>query len=366
MVSFEVKAHLSGCIKEVNSSYGFHRNEGLPCAAMNKTERLTQLHQWLTLAGYDSSDLRKASEDASFRQYFRLGHAPHSFIVMDCPPAQESLQTFINVAQTLFQAGVQVPNILASDVEQGFAVITDFGTTPYLDVLSAERADALYAEALKSLLHLQTHVNASDFPLYDGPFLAQEMALFHDWFMQQLLGIKLDTEDETLWQYSVDNLTACALEQPRVLVHRDYHSRNLMLVNDQSCGIIDFQDAMNGPLTYDLVSLLKDCYIAWPQQQVQNWVQAYHQQCQAKGLTDGDSQTFMRWFDLMGAQRHLKAVGIFARLKLRDGKPGYLKDIPRTLGYLQQVSEQYPALKGLNTLLKKHHLLARIEAILRT
>lgn len=316
-------------------------------------KRLQQLEQWLSVLGYDGYQIAPASADASFRRYFRVRYSGESFIVMDAPPEQEDTRPFIRVAELMAEAGLHVPPIRARDIEQGFLLLGDLGDRLYLSVLDAGSVDELYGDALAALLQLQQHTVPDWLPAYDAPLLMREMALFSDWYLQRHLGLELNATQQDTLRHSFEHLAAVALEQPRVIVHRDYHSRNLMLC-EPNPGVIDFQDAVCGPLTYDLVSLLRDCYIAWPREQVEQWVAAYHQQLRDARLLDAaiDFQTFLRWFDLMGIQRHLKASGIFARLNYRDNKPGYLADIPRTLGYVFEVAADYPELAAFVDLLE--------------
>jgi len=271
-------------------------------------------------------------------------------IVMDAPPPRENVRPFIKVAGLLSDAGVQVPEIHAADVERGFVLLTDFGHRDYLGALNGETADVLYADAMASLLALQAGVSvgSADLPAYDETLLRTELGIFREWLLERWLGLALTEAEsgliEEAWQVLIDS----ALQQPRVCVHRDYHSRNLMVTGTNNPGVLDFQDAVIGPITYDLASLLRDCYVAWPSGQVGAWMEDYRDHLLAAGLlAESDAPRFQRWFDLMGMQRHLKAAGIFARLNIRDGKSGYLKDIPRTLGYVTTVGQQYPELEGL-------------------
>jgi aminoglycoside/choline kinase family phosphotransferase len=211
---------------------------------------------------------------------------------------------------------------------------------------------------------MQTRIDATDLSPYDATLLHREMDLFHDWFLGKLLGISLDQEQRLIWQSIKQTLIENALAQPQVFVHRDYHSRNLMKLDTHNPGILDFQDAVNGPITYDLVSLLRDCYIAWPPERVDQLAQDYYEFARVNDLVDVDAAQFMRWFNLMGIQRHLKAIGIFSRLKIRDGKPGYLKDIPRTLEYVRQVSADEMSMAGLFSIIEQHGLNLRFTAVL--
>jgi len=317
----------------------------------NRTQQITQwLADELKLPPFR---LEPASEDASFRRYFRMipeEIGARSLIVMDAPPEKEPLEPFSTIAEQLFNIGLNVPEILARNVEAGFLLLGDLGSISYLDHLNNETVGRLYGDALGALAVLQS-CGPEALPPYDPPLLLSEMGLFSDWFIGTHLGLELSETEKQQLSTLFEALADSALEQPQVPVHRDYHSRNLM-VDSHNPGIIDFQDAVVGPVTYDLVSLLRDCYIAWPEAQVAEWVEGYHDIALDHGiLRQPNARQFKRWFDWMGVQRHLKAIGIFARLYHRDGKPGYLKDIPRTLNYLIEVSDHYPELAAFHTLL---------------
>jgi aminoglycoside/choline kinase family phosphotransferase len=243
---------------------------------------------------------------------------------------------------------VHVPRILAQDLQQGFLLLEDLGEQVYLDHLQPERVDELYAAALRALLCIQLTGSKAGLACYDAALLQQEMQLFIDWFLCRYLGLTLSAAEQAMLQACFALLAEAALTQPQVLVHRDFHSRNLLICADNSPGIIDYQDAVLGPVTYDVVSLLRDSYISWPQAQVDAWLASYADQAVAAGLlSDAQRQALPEWFDLMGMQRHLKVVGIFARLHLRDGKSSYLADIPQTLRYLLAVAQRYPVLLPL-------------------
>ncbi len=327
------------------------------------SDRSRLLEQWLRRLGYCDYRLSPASEDASFRSYLRLRLDGESWIVMDAPPDKEPCEQFIRVADKLRAAGLSAPEIIARNLEQGFLLLTDFGGSDYLSQLDADTEASLYADALEALLGMQTGIDAADLPPYDSALLEREMDLFHDWFLGRLLGIALDPRQREAWLATRAQLVGNALTQPQVFVHRDYHSRNLMKIGSGNPGILDFQDAVRGPITYDLVSLLRDCYIAWPPPRVTQLAREYHARACASGLTDADAAQFMHWFDLMGAQRHLKAIGIFSRLKIRDGKAGYLKDIPRTFAYLQQACVDTTGLDELRLLLEQLALGPRVQAL---
>lgn len=301
-----------------------------------------------------------ASSDASFRRYFRLQGDSESFIVMDAPPAQEDCLVFVRIAGYLEAMQLNAPRILEADPERGFLLLTDLGTTQYLDSLKNNRknAPAMYADALAALARIQERGAAYQalLPPYDEELLRFELSLFHDWLCGNHLGIEFDADAEAAWQDVCTLLVKNALDQPQVFVHRDYHSRNLMVTASNNPGILDFQDAVEGPLTYDLVSLLKDCYIRWPSEQLRRWVLDFYAGLDEATVGLVDQKQFTHDFELMGVQRHLKAVGIFARLNHRDGKPDYLHDIPRTLNYIVELLPRYAELEFLVTLIRERCL----------
>ncbi|MEJ2127665.1 MAG: phosphotransferase [Woeseiaceae bacterium] len=303
---------------------------------------------WIrNIDGLANADPHPASGDASFRRYFRVHSEKASYIAMDAPPPQEDSKPFIQVAGYLESMQLKAPRVLEANLDDGFLLLTDLGTTQYLELLREDRssADKLYDTALRALLIMQSRGEAfqTHLPTYDGDFLRVELALFHDWLCNTHLGIEFSASDEAKWQTLCDLLVSNALDQPQVFVHRDYHSRNLMACDDGP-GILDFQDAMEGAITYDLVSLLKDCYIKWDDDQIAGWVEQFREDAQSLGLHALSADEFTRHFDLMGVQRHLKAAGIFARLNHRDGKPGYLLDVPRTLSYIVDLGQRYEEL----------------------
>jgi len=318
-------------------------------------DRIRLIRTWLDdLLEGQGYTLASASADASFRRYFRVTWPRGQAIVMDAPPDREDSRPFFAIAKAMRAIGLNVPEIMAGDCDRGLALLSDLGSLHYLQALSDETADRLYDEAMTALLRLQTSALGIDLPNYDQALLQTEMALFPDWLLARQLGLELHDAQRDALDKTRERLVASALEQPMVPVHRDYHSRNLMAVAEDGPGIIDFQDAVTGPVTYDLVSLLRDCYVDWPEARVSEWVDRYFDRAREAGLMRGvDRATFTRWFDWMGLQRHLKASGIFARLNLRDGKPGYLGDIPRTLGYLRRVSARYPELTEFYALINQ-------------
>lgn len=325
-------------------------------------QRLEQLNRWLTKTlGLPAYEIAPASSDASFRRYFRIDFNGESRIVMDAPPDKEDSRPFVRIGKQLHAVGLNVPEILAEDLGQGFLLLSDLGTQQYLSALNTETVDRLYGDAMGALAVLQTcGPGEQDLPPYGEDLLWREMGLFSEWYLGRHLGLELGAKEQAVLEETFTLLVRSAREQPRVSVHRDYHSRNLM-VSAHNPGILDFQDAVHGPVTYDLVSLLRDCYIDWPLEQVERWVLGYHDIAIDHGILRGPQEEhFLRWFDLMGVQRHLKATGIFARLNHRDGKPGYLNDIPRTLGYVVEVCERYPELKAFKQLLEER-VLPRLE-----
>jgi aminoglycoside/choline kinase family phosphotransferase len=318
---------------------------GLPDAS---DSRLADLTRWVTGdLGFAGSRIAPASVDASFRRYFRVTRGADSYIVMDAPPEKESLGPFLSVAKTLLGIGLNVPVVLARDVPNGFLLMSDLGTRQYLDELvTEEAAERLYADALGAIIVMQTagETMARDLPHYTHALLMREMDLMPEWFLGAHLGLEVSAAERGMLDRLFETLAQSALTQPAVFVHRDYHSRNLLVSPDDNPGILDFQDAVWGPVTYDPVSLLKDCYVAWPASRVRDWALGHREQLLARGfpLNAGEAQ-FIEWFDLAGLQRHIKVLGIFARLFYRDGKSQYLKDLPRVLRYARDAAANYPA-----------------------
>jgi aminoglycoside/choline kinase family phosphotransferase len=300
-------------------------------------------------------DLVPASSDASFRSYWRTVGTSPTWIVMDAPPEHEDVRPWIAIARRLQAAGLDVPAIRAENLDEGFLLISDLGTRLYLPALNEDTVEPLYASALDALLAMATRVDATGLPPYDEARLVAEMELMPTWFLQRHLAYVPECEEWDVIESAFRVLVNNAAQQPQVFVHRDFHSRNLMLPTHDHAGpgIIDFQDAVRGPLTYDLVSLLRDCYLAWPEERVYGWVDAFHERALAAGLTNADAARFRRWFDLMGVQRHLKVLGIFCRLWYRDGKAGYLGDLPRVWAYTRDVGRRYPEIAPLVELLER-------------
>jgi len=324
-------------------------------------ERLERLKHWLeNELSFSEYTLKPASTDASFRRYFRVTHEGDSWIVMDAPPRKEDSRPFIAVAELLLEAGLNVPVVIDADLEQGYLLLSDLGSRSYLEALDESTVERLYGDALGALAAIQTTRPApGSLPPYDRRLLLAEQELFREWLVGKHLGITLTAEQSALCNRVFDRLAGNALAQPQVTVHRDYHSRNLMVTARNNPGILDFQDAVTGAVTYDLVSLLRDCYIAWPRERVEDWALGYQELALQSGILreeHEDPVQFLRWLDLMGMQRHLKAAGIFARLNHRDGKPGYLADIPRTLGYVTEVAARHDDLSAFGEFVQREAL----------
>ena len=305
---------------------------------MKNDKRFEQLSTWVHQE-WPNASIEVASADASFRRYFRVVNEGKSTIAMDAPPEKEDCTPFIDVTERLLKAKVHAPKIIRQDLEQGFLLLEDLGSTPYLDELissasNAAKADQLYADALKALINIH-QADSKDLPEYDADFLMLEMQYMQEWFLQTHLNIAPNDEQQVIIDQCLKHIVTKLAEQPQVFVHRDYHSRNLMFTaGSENPGVIDYQDAMLGPITYDLVSLLRDCYILWPNDQVETWAINFKRMLEElAGLSDVTDQTFIEWFDYMGLQRHIKVLGIFARLNHRDGKSNYLNDLPLTLEY---------------------------------
>ena len=328
--------------------------------------RSSALSAWLrdTLAT-SAFRIESASEDASFRRYFRVRIGARTWIAMDAPPPREDCRPFVSVLGLLRGAGVNAPALHAADVERGFLLLDDLGSRCYLDAIDADNADSLYSDAFEALLDMQCHVDRGRVPQYDESRLRSETDLFPKWFLAHHLGIELEPVASRALAETVDALVQVCLEQPRVFVHRDYHSRNLMHLDEHNPGVIDFQDAVDGPIAYDLVSLLRDVYIRWPSERVVDWVDAYHDRAVGRRLLHDDRRRFRRWFDLAGVQRHLKIAGIFARLWHRDGKSRYLDDLPLTLAYLAEIAPLHPETEALVRILDEYDIAGRTDAVRR-
>lgn len=321
-------------------------------------DRQQQLNVWLGQTLPDANfKLTTASADASFRRYFRVNLAnPYlgnqTLIAMDAPPPEEDCTPFVKLAKQFLDAGLNVPKVIAQDLANGFLLLSDLGNDTYLQHLSNETAQMLYGDATNALIKLQSASKNHDLPAYDEALLTREMQLFPDWYVNKHLGQTLNAEQQGWLQQTFTALNKNILSQGQVTVHRDYHSRNLMVTHENTPGILDFQDAVHGAITYDLVSLLKDAYIQWDEEQIIDMAVRYWEPAKKAGLpVANDFSEFYRDFEWMGAQRHIKVLGIFARLYHRDGKDGYLKDMPLVMHYLRKVCERYVELRPMLRLL---------------
>ncbi|MFC5524989.1 aminoglycoside phosphotransferase family protein [Rhodanobacter ginsengisoli] len=323
---------------------------------MKNHDRATARLEWIRRILDDASlTLAPASADASFRSYWRTRHAGQSWILMDSPPAQEDPAPWLEIGARLSAAGLHVPEVRAQDLQQGFLLIEDLGSRLYLPALTDATVDALYGDAMDALLRMQRDVDVSGMQAYDRAFLQRELEIMPEWFLGRHLGHSPACEEWDVLEAGFTVLLHNALEQPRCFVHRDYHSRNLLIVETNNPGIIDFQGALVGPISYDLASLLRDCYIAWDRPRVEAWAESYRQRLRDARLlaADVDRARFLRWFDLIGLQRHIKVLGIFCRLHYRDDKHGYLEDLPRVYAYVIDVAGRYPELADFAALLTR-------------
>jgi aminoglycoside/choline kinase family phosphotransferase len=312
-------------------------------------ERSASLNHWL--ASHATSPrfvLSPASADASFRRYFRVRYEDDStHIVMDAPPQFENCAAFVKIAQLMTACGLHVPQVIASDLDQGFLLLSDLGSKIYLSALDAETADDLFDDATTALVRWQLASQAETLPAYDGELLRKELSLFPDWYVAKHLGLSLDPDQREIMRSMFDLIVRENLSQPSTYVHRDFMPRNLM-VCEPNPGLLDFQDAVYGPISYDVVSLFRDAFISWEEERVIDWVVRYWEKAREAGLpVRSDFGEFYRDFEWMGLQRHLKVLGIFARIRYRDGKPAYLEDSPRFVRYIRAVGERYSALAPL-------------------
>jgi hypothetical protein len=309
---------------------------------------MNKIKEWLATTEYKNYKMEIASADASFRQYYRLSHGDKTVLLMDSSLEKNSLKPFLDVTKKLLHVEVNAPEILEQNLEDGFLIIKDFGNTHYLNVLNEVNFRGLYEKAIDEIIKMQ-NANASDLPVYDNAFLHVEMDLMQEWYLEKKLNLSLHVEQKELIAKTLNIISDIVLEQAQdVFVHRDFHSRNIMITPENEIGVIDYQDAMSGAITYDLVSLLKDCYIEYPREEVEKLVLLFRDKLDL----DIDDATFIKCFDFMGLQRHIKVLGIFSRLYLRDGKDGYLKDIPLTLKYVIDTASRYEETKELAKLLR--------------
>jgi len=309
-------------------------------------ERFARLREWIQSVLPDPLlSLEPASADASFRRYFRATTASGSHVVMDAPPDHEDCRPYVHVARLFREAGANTPEILAENLEEGFLLLSDFGDTTYLAALDEANADRLYRDANNALIRIQAASRPLELPEYDRALLLRELQLFPDWYLARHLRVELDTEQRAVLDNTFAAILANNLAQPQVYVHRDWHSRNLMVTERDNPGVLDFQDAVYGPITYDLVSIYKDAYIQWNEERVLDWLVRYWEAARQADLpVDRDFGAFYRDFEWMGVQRHIKVLGIFARLCHRDGKDGYLKNMPLVMHYLRQACGRYNGL----------------------
>lgn len=322
----------------------------------NRNDRAAARLAWARHTLGDASlTLEPASSDASFRSYWRTSHGGQSWIVMDSPPEREDPRPWLAIGARLAVAGLHVPKVSAQDLEQGFLLIEDLGSRLYLAELDEANADRLYGDAMDALLAMQTRVSADDLPPFDHTVLMNGLEVMPAWFLERHLGHTPDCDEWDVLEAAFDVIMRNALSQPQVFVHRDYHSRNLLRVDSNNPGIVDFQGALHGPITYDLASLLRDAYVAWPRERVEGWVESYRLRLRQAGMIGAhiDAGHFLRWFDLTGLHRHVRVLGQFYRLWYRDGKPGYLKDVPQVYRYVIEVAHRYPELAGFAELLER-------------
>ncbi|RSZ59484.1 phosphotransferase [Massilia atriviolacea] len=328
--------------------------------ATSSDTRLTQLTAWLaTLGLVEVESCRPASADASFRRYFRLDVAPalrarlgETLVAMDAPPERENVPAFIHVQGLLLEAGVSVPAIVAQDVANGFLLLSDLGTTTYLQRLDIDNAPFMYSDAVDALIKFQLTSAPGVLPDYDRAFIERELKLFPEWFVGKHLGVTMTDAQTATLNKVFEAIIANNLAQQQVFMHRDFHSRNLMFMDQGNPGVLDFQDAVFGPVTYDLASLLRDAYVQWDEEIVLDWVVRYWQRAKAVGLpVNPDIDAFYQDFEFMALQRHLKILGLFCRLNYRDGKSAYLGDLPTVADYVRKTCNRYIALKPLARLL---------------
>lgn len=309
------------------------------------SSRQSMLISWLTSNSFDKDSISVLSADASFRQYYRATKSDTSYAVMDCPPEKENLESFLLITEKLKNAKLNVPEIFEVDREKGFLIMTDLGDNLYSKKLNDETVYCLYTDALEAIVKMQTKVDCTGLKDFDS-FYEDENNLFLDWFLNKHLNIELDSATSEQINTEFNKMNNILKSIPKTFVHRDYHSRNLLVTDLNNPGIIDYQDAVMGPVTYDLVSLLKDCYVTWNDGLVEDMLESFF--TRMKSDTINNISDFRYWFEITGLQRHIKAIGIFSRLNYRDGKSSYLQDIPRTYAYMDKVLNKYKELSTLN------------------
>ena len=309
------------------------------------SNRYEKLESWLSQNNYDVSSLRVLSGDASFRKYYRVDKDAISYVVMDCPPDKENLDAFIKISDKLQKAKINVPELFECNENDGFLVISDLGDNLYSKKLDKETVYCLYTDALETIVKMQMNTDLSGLDIFDNLY-DEENKLFTDWFLQHHQKINLDDSLKSDLNNEFDKINSIIKDIPKTFVHRDFHSRNLLVTDTNNPGVIDYQDAVLGPVTYDLVSLLKDCYITWDDGLIEDMLESFFTRIKSNSINS--ISDFRYWFDITGLQRHIKAIGIFSRLNYRDNKDGYLKDIPRTYAYVDKVLNKYKDLSNLN------------------
>lgn len=339
--------------QDLNASTTDERKQALTCWTVEQLQTLCPPVEPLTLQTLGS--------DAGFRRYYRTVPPPPGqppFLAVDAPPETEDTALFVSLARYLRSQGINAPRVMVADPVQGFLLIEDFGDRLLRNELNPDTANTLYGEALMVLLRLQQATDIPpELPRYDQAMLRRELEIFSEWFVKKLLGYSMSPSERENLHQVFSLLEAAALEQPQLLVHRDYHSRNLLMCESGQIGVIDFQGAVVGPFAYDLVSLLRDCYIRWPREDVARWALSYGNMAMEVGLVPVvDEATYLRWFDWVGLQRHIKVLGIFARLHLRDDKHHYLADLPLVIRYTLEVARDYPQLSGFANWFEQHLL----------
>ena len=313
--------------------------------------RLNELVEWVTNLKGEAAEISPASSDASFRRYFRFNYPDSSYIAMDAPPPQEDCRPFVQIASMLQDAGLHVPAIIAQDLERGYLLLSDLGHQTFLEVINEGNADEFFTAVIPALVQMQQIKVAPEFPRYDRALLERELNLFPDWYLDKELKFTRYEFFDKAWEILSGKLIDHALGQPQVFVHRDFMPRNLML-STPNPGVLDFQDAVLGPVSYDPICLFKDAFLSWPEDDVSKWLKVYWEQAIEAGLpVPASFEQFYRDCDLMGAHRHLKVIGIFARICHRDGKPKYLGDVPRFFAYLKTVAARQPELSSLKIIL---------------
>ncbi len=318
------------------------------------SDREQKLLAWLSENGYEKASIVDLSGDASFRKYYRIKKKNLSYVVMDCPPDKENLKSFIAVTEKLHNGKVNAPKLFDIDQENGFLVLSDLGDDLYSRKLDSETVYCLYTDALEAIVKMQTNVDCSDLESFDELY-QEENNLFIDWFLGNHLEINKDDGYLDPINTEFNRLNVLLKEIPQTFVHRDFHSRNLLVTNTNNPGVIDYQDAVIGPVTYDLVSLLKDCYVTWDDGLIEDMLESFFTRIKSNNINN--ISDFRYWFDMTGLQRHVKAIGIFCRLNYRDNKDNYLKDIPRTYSYIEKTLKKYKDLNNLNEIFSDLNLL---------